>query len=141
MTNKNHWHGHIRGLPDNYTSDHLQMLLFNYLSPQRTECIFLFDDMTFKRRIVVDGNPQKCEPVLNNDWCDGSWRPHGQSVKLRQSEMSDEELLEFNKDVGCFIVTYGHTRAFFYPIDRTELKQLAIMYMNQSSADCKIEIL
>jgi hypothetical protein len=141
MTNKKHWHGDIQGLPNNYTSDHLQMLLFNYLSPQSTECVFLFDDMTFKRGTVVDGSPQKNEPVWNNDGCDGSWRLHGQSVKLRQSEETNEELLEFAKDLGCFIVTYGHTRSFFYPIDSTELKQMAILFLNKSSVDYTIEIL
>jgi hypothetical protein len=42
---------------------HLKMLLFNYLNPRRTECIFLFDDMTFKRGIIVDGNPLEYNPI------------------------------------------------------------------------------
>ena len=104
----------------NYTPDQLQMLLFNYLSPQCTECVFLFDDMTFKRGTVVDGDP----PAFKNNWCDGFWRLHGQSVKLRQNEKPDDELLEFNKDIGCFIVTCGNTQSFFYPIDNPDLKQM-----------------
>ncbi len=138
MNANQNWQNAIQEPSNNYTSDHLEMLLFNYCSPQRTECVFLFDDMTFKRGTVVDVNPKKYEPVLNNDWCDGCWILHGQSVKLRQREKPDEELLEFEKAIGCFILTCGHTRSFFYPIDNTKLKKMAIMFLSQGSAGRKI---